>query len=118
MINTLPFKVPEVLRQELYKYVVQRMNMLSHDGRVDPTPPSEIFQGQKLSAATDLRLAFGNYCHIAPDVGATKNSLHPRTEAAIALHASGNQDGTSSSSSRTARSSPDTSSKRSPCRKV
>lgn len=93
VMSTLPFKVPKALRAELYKYVVQRMNMSPHEGRVDPTPPRELFLGRKLSANTDLRLAFGDYCHIAPDVGAVKNSLEARTEAAIALHASGNQDG-------------------------
>ena len=53
--------------------------------------PGEIMMGRRLHA-NDLHLKFGTYCQVAENVE-LRNSLAPRTRAAIALGSSGNLSG-------------------------
>ncbi len=69
-------------------HVVKFVNGFPQKGGVKLYSPGEIMTGRRLHA-DDLWLAFGTYCQVTEHVE-PRNSLAPRTRAAIALGNSGN----------------------------
>jgi hypothetical protein len=83
----LPFRLPTFLIDDLISFVVQRLNMLSSKRGFNGLSAIEALTGQRVDLNTEVRAAFGDYCHVTtPNLGLNKsNVLVPRTEPAIAL---------------------------------
>jgi hypothetical protein len=72
-------------------HIVKFVNGFPQRGGVKHNTPSEIMTDRHLHA-NDLQLGFGIYCQVAENIE-PRNSLAPRTRAAISLGNSGNLSG-------------------------
>ena len=88
----LPYKLPKKLTPYLVYHCVQRLNIMPSNVRMDSISPREAFTGRRTDYNIDTRVAFGQYCQIESP-HAVKNSMDPRSVGAIALHSTGNLQG-------------------------
>ncbi len=72
-------------------HIVKFVNGFPWKGGVKHFSPGEIMTDQRLHA-DDIRLKFGTYCQVAEHVE-PRNSLAPRTRAALLFGSSGNLSG-------------------------
>ncbi len=87
--HSLPFeRVPGIMVVRMVLHIVKFVNGFPRRGGVKHYSPGEIMTDRRLNA-NDLRLSFGVYCQVAENVE-PRNSLTPRTRAAISLGNSGN----------------------------
>ena len=91
VINTLPYELTERLEEWAVKAAVYSVNMVPTKNSTSYESPREKLYGRYIDAATDLRHAFGDYCHIHEEV--IDNTMKARTQAAIALRPTGALDG-------------------------
>ena len=92
LCHSLPFeRVPGIMIVRMVLHIVKFVNGFPRKGGMKHYSPGEIMTGRRLHA-DDLRLKFGTYCQVAENVE-PRNSLAPRTRAAIALGNSGNLSG-------------------------
>ena len=92
VLNNLPFKLPESLMKYAVSHVVAKINAMPNHQSIDVTPARELLTGRKLDFKRDIGLPFGTYVQVF-NANTTRNSLEPRTEAAIALTTTGNIQG-------------------------
>ncbi len=92
LCHSLPFeRVPGIMVVRMVLHIVKFVNGFPRQGGVKHYSPGEIMNGRCLHA-NDLQLAFRIYCQVAENVE-PRNSLAPRTRAAILLGNSGNLSG-------------------------
>ena len=90
--HSVPFEqVPGIMVVRMVLHVVKFVNGFPRKGGPKLYSPGEIMTDRRLHA-DDLRLGFGTYCQVAEHVE-PRNSLAPRTRAAISLGNSGNLSG-------------------------
>jgi len=90
--HSVPFeRVPGIMVVRMVLHVVKFVNGFPRKGGPKLYSPGEIMTDRRLHA-DDLRLGFGTYCQVAEHVE-PRNSLAPRTRAAISLGNSGNLSG-------------------------
>jgi len=90
--HSVPFeRVPGIMVVRMVLHVVKFVNGFPRRGGPKLYSPGEIMTDRRLHA-DDLRLGFGTYCQVAEHVE-PRNSLAPRTRAAISLGNSGNLSG-------------------------
>jgi hypothetical protein len=90
--HSLPFEqVPGIMVVHMVLHIIKFVNGFPQQGGVKHYSPGEIMNDPCLHA-NDLQLAFGRYCQVADNVE-PRNSLAPRTRAAISLGNSGNLSG-------------------------
>jgi hypothetical protein len=90
--HSVPFEqVPGIMVVRMVLHVVKFVNGFPRKGGPKLYSPGEIMTDHRLHA-DDLRLGFGTYCQVAEHVE-PRNSLGPRTRAAISLGNSGNLSG-------------------------
>jgi hypothetical protein len=90
--HSLPFeRVPGIMVVHMVLHIVKFVNGFPRRGVVKHYSPGEIMTDHRLNA-NDLQLSFGVYCQVAENVE-PRNSLAPRTRAAISLGNSGNLSG-------------------------
>ncbi len=90
--HSVPFeRVPGIMVVRMVLHVVKFVNGFPRRGGPKLYSPGEIMTDRRLHA-DDLRLGFGTYCQVAEHVE-PRNSLAPRTRAAISLGSSGNLSG-------------------------
>ena len=94
VVNTLPFThYPKLLKLALISSAATWMNLFPHaNGVSDLLSPRTIMTGTTLNFHTHCRLPFGAYCEIHNEPSPT-NTETSRTTPAIALHPSGNLQG-------------------------
>ncbi len=90
--HSVPFeRVPGIAVVRMVLHIVKFVNGFSRRGGVKHYYPGEIMTDRRLNA-NNLKLSFGVYCQVAENVE-PRNSLAPRTRAAISLGNSGNLSG-------------------------
>ncbi len=90
--HSLPFKrVPGSMVVRMVLHILKFVNGFPRRGGVKHYSPGEIMMDRRLNASY-LKLSFGFYCQVAENVE-PRNSLAPRTRAAISLGNSGNLSG-------------------------
>jgi hypothetical protein len=90
--HSLPFEqVPGIVVVHMVLHIDKFVNGFPQGGGVKHYSPGEIMTDCCLHA-DDLQLRFGNFCQVAENVE-PRNSLAPRTRAAILLDSSGNLSG-------------------------
>jgi hypothetical protein len=90
--HSLPFeRVPGIMVVRMVLHIVKFVNGFPRRGGLKHYSPGEIMTDRRLNAS-DLKLSFGVYCQVAENVE-PRNSLAPRTRAAISLGNSGNLSG-------------------------
>ena len=92
LCHSLPFeRVPGIMVVRMVLHIVNFVNGFPRRGGVKHYSPGEIMTDRRLNA-NNLKLSFGFYCQVAEKVE-PRNSLAPRTRAAISLGNSGNLSG-------------------------
>jgi len=92
LCHSLPFEwVPGIMVVYMVLHIVKFVNGFPRRVCVKHYSPGEIMTDHRLNA-NDLQLSFGVYCQVAENVE-PRNSLVPRTRAAISLGNSGNLSG-------------------------
>jgi hypothetical protein len=92
LCHSLPFeRVPGIMVVRMVLHIVKFVNGFPRRGGVKHYSPGEIMTDRRLNA-NNLQLSFGVYCQVAENVE-PRNSLAPRTRAAISLGNSGNLSG-------------------------
>jgi predicted lactoylglutathione lyase len=90
-VNTLPFVMTQLLLTLCVLFCVSRLNMQPTRLSTSRISPLEQFTGNKIDAARDLRVQFGDY--VQATVANTDNSMNSRTQGCIALLPTGNLTG-------------------------
>ena len=92
IISSLPYKLPYSLVPHCVSFAVNRINMLPNKTGYVGFSPRELFFKRKTNYDTDIRTGFGDYAQVHnPNI--ISNSMHARTEGAIALTPTGNTHG-------------------------